>query len=1254
MTVEIDVTEPIAKLPEPEVTFPNQEKLDEFKQNFDVEAASREGLTDSDIVGYIQEYFPEFDYEQATSEQEVMDERGNLILVPGYTDRELVQFFTKALPLDPAEALAREAERGMLKSAPMTGGLMTGARLGSPFGLPGTVIGGAVGLWSGWEFGDTVDKLLYDQSPYAPSVRPWAEAGTTLGTGAAFPLAPFSVTSKLTPGTIRWLQSISGLSGRTTPVESMLKTAAERPGRFLMAETTALGGSSVGSLYSEKIFPGETYPRIGFEIVGGIFSPISIGTRAIEATAEKIVSLASREARMGRQGVALREWLMKNAPVDKSADKETQAAQREQYVGKIYSILSTREGKIQAAKEIGIDLQAHPELLETRSTASVLDDPVIRGLQAKLGLDPKDGARIRKSIERDYAGLQNLIQIMEASGDPSIISQAAKMRQDYYRSLILRRLDLANLNAVDLISKIKPGDPRAAMNASETVESLTEQAIKDVRLYEKDLYDAVDKTETMSLSNFIDEYMKMEQELLDNEVVLPGVITGLFNKARGTSVEIGEESSQQLARLDRRIRNAEENIAKVRSAHPESVEGAESLYDTTSAFDIQLAEIQEAIRTLEKTPIKDLPFAGPEKNRQLNVLRNRAQIIDAQLSKSDLSRMSETPLAPEAITIGEAMRARSLLLNKAREASSSKRFTEAHFLSDLADSIRDDFGIASGGDDVNLATLTDNQKALKKAFGFSSAMNDVFTRAFPGAVLARNRSGARKIMPELLSKTIFSGGGDATSLKYDELDNAMVFAANELGTDYNATAHARIGSMRAAHSDILRSKFEELIDKDGKVTPDKLFKFNRDYRNVLFDEAGNSRFPELTESLSDLKSAQEAVDIVTKRQGRYQDALENSFIFSQLPLAGTNPRKLISNVLGTPKYRGADDPTGAFVKLIRQAKSADAQRLANGQKEGAVKGLKDVVLEEAWSYSSGVNSKTGVDEFNFKAYSDYLTTPLKSGGLSPLAIMQREGVLSSGEATRLAYILKEGVKVQGQRGLAKNAQEVAGEPVGLGTRGLDTFVRLVGLRIGRKATQMAPGQGQGLAEPAMIANEFGMLLNIPRIAHRDLLLEAMENPEVFKLLLEKADNIGPKSINRRRRLNSFLLNAGLISAEDAERDRRRRQADPRQLKVRPDNLREREAAPEERPRREVTPRREEDIPGITSPLTQLDRTPAAPTVAGAAAPRPAPFVVAQAPVASPPPAQQARPADRSRFAAAFPSDITAPFIKQQGIETLLS
>jgi len=66
----------------------------------------------------------------------------------------------------------------------------------------------------------------------------------------------------------------------------------------------------------------------------------------------------------------------------------------------------------------------------------------------------------------------------------------------------------------------------------------------------------------------------------------------------------------------------------------------------------------------------------------------------------------------------------------------------------------------------------------------------------------------------------------------------------------------------------------------------------------------------------------------------------------------------------------------------------------------------------------------------------------------------------------------------------------------------------------------------------------------------------------------------------------------------------------------------------------------------------LDRTPAFPT-RSAAAPRSSPIVVAQAPVDSTPQAQQARPADRSRFAAMFPEDVTSSLIKAQGIESLL-
>ena len=207
------------------------------------------------------------------------------------------------------------------------------------------------------------------------------------------------------------------------------------------------------------------------------------------------------------------------------------------------------------------------------------------------------------------------------------------------------------------------------------------------------------------------------------------------------------------------------------------------------------------------------------------------------------------------------------------------------------------------------------------------------------------------------------------------------------------------------------------------------------------------------------------------------------------------------------------------------------------------------------------------------------------------------------------------------------------------TKGFDTLVRLIGLRVGRKATQIAPGQGQGLAEPMMIANEFSALLNIPRLAHRDILLEAVENPEMFKLLMEKANQAGPKGLALQRRFNTFLLNSGYISATDYEREQKRREFNPRDLRNMPSNI------------------------NPPKPQASLERSPAAPT-GGASAPEPRPFVVAQRPVAQQPPAQTtsdssgvaSSPEMRARYKRDYPNDIVSSLIPDapgQGIESLL-
>jgi hypothetical protein len=208
-------------------------------------------------------------------------------------------------------------------------------------------------------------------------------------------------------------------------------------------------------------------------------------------------------------------------------------------------------------------------------------------------------------------------------------------------------------------------------------------------------------------------------------------------------------------------------------------------------------------------------------------------------------------------------------------------------------------------------------------------------------------------------------------------------------------------------------------------------------------------------------------------------------------------------------------------------------------------------------------------------------------------------------------------------------------PGNIVTRGIDTVFRLVGLRVGRKATQVAPGQGQGLAEPMMIADEFSAFLNVPKMKHRDLLLRAVEDPDFFKLLMEKGGEGGPRSVRLRNRLNAYLYDAGFVGATDYEREKQRREFDPRELRNMPrQTVRPPVAIPQQRLQEQNLRNAPPNLPppnqqGALVPPVQT------PTLDRGAAPRP----VQQASAAPQrPPIQSSGPVDRTRYAALFPED----------------
>jgi hypothetical protein len=1218
------------------------ERLEAFKGGFDIEQASRAGLTDQDIIGYIRDVFPEFDYDAATSIQTVTDENGNEVKVPGYTDREIVSFFTKASEAGPLEAIGTELTRGAIQSGPamyLGGlGLETGMAMGNPLAA---LTLGAIGFGAGYLAGDKIQSYFLPQEPYAPSVRPYAEGALTVGSGSTAIIAPYMWTGKLIPeGTKAYVNNVARLNGRNifttdpsklTPMESIGRRAVEKPVRYLTGEAAPLLSSGYAASISEQKYPGDMLARMAYETGAGLLSPVSIVGNLAENIWNRGAAFFSEEAQQTRQGVALIDWLKKNAPIQPGLGKEESDAARVAYVQGIFEKLQKPDEVQEIAAEMGIKMPK-------RTTASLLEDPVILGLQSNLGQDRVDGARMRAAINRDYLGMANLIDLMKNSGDPALIAESAKLQAEFFQGIVARKLDDANLAALNLIKKIDPNDPRAGMRASKVIENLTNKTMLQLRAFEKKLYNNIDKNQVLpeGPQSFLDEFTRIEQDLLDNEITIPGAVRRLAFKARGESADQADINAEAINRLQKNIANSGDTIRRIQARNPGAYAAIEGSFSGVDSPELQLSNIQDmrvaltADKALSKFKIK-----ADERADRVRLLDKKAEIISDTLQIKDLSNQKPFAEVPEQINIGELMAARSVLLNRARQASSNKDFMSAHFYSDLADAIKDDLSVASGGPDADPKTLTENQVAIQTATEFTKAFHDAFSRSFPSTVLAKSKSGARKVMPELLYKSLFSGGGDATALKYDGLEQAMRFADDRLGVSDKQVARnirllddipisqaegvlegldqpfSRVGSMRIAQNMLLRNLVSDpkIVGTDGKINAENLRRHLYDYRNVYFDENNVSRFPGLTEDLQDLQKAQSLVDTVLAQKGAYEDAVKNSFVLSQLELAGTNPEKLIRNIIGAPGSRTADDPAGAFKDLIRYAKAADQRFAAEGKPTGALKGIVDIVLERGRQYASGTNRKTGEVEFNMKGFADYLRQPLNGlKGDSALLVMQREGALTSDEAVRLNKILNYGIASQGQRGLADPSGTVPGTII---TNGMDTMLRLIGLRVGRKATQMAPGTGQGLAEPAMIANEFSALLNVPKMKHADLMMRAMEDPDFFRLLMEKGGEGGPKSVGIRRSLNAYLYNAGLISATDYEREKQRREFDPRETRQR--------VKPVVRPPVEL-PSQVPSGPPLSQTVPMPPSRPSSPT----------PQPVAQA--------QPSGPVDRARFAAVFPED----------------
>jgi len=1205
-----------------------------FASSFDVKRATKAGMTDHQMVLAISEAFPNFDLEAAKK--------------AGVTDRQIISRFAGTSEKGPTETIGTVLSKSAVKAIPAVAAAGPAAAIGfSVAGPPGAMVFGAGSLLASMPVGEWLSGLFYPDETYPPSVSPYATGAETAGYGMLFANLPYFYESVAANSGAAISSKINKLIGRQdkTPLDQIILNAIEKPKRYLFGEAGSATTAGMGGYYAEQLKPGSESFRIALETAGGFLSPTTWAMKGVDS----IASIVSKPARERRAGRALHSWLLENKPKDIKIDGKEITG--EQYVRGLLEKLSNPDNVTQLALKMGIPEDQIPKLL----TAAHLDDPLIRGLQSRMAQDKKEGARIRQLLQQDYGGMTNLLGLMMGSGDPQLVARAIIMRKNFMEGVIARRLDEANAEANEVARTIlRIDDPRASMKANQAVENSLDRANKDLRKHENKLYEAIDGSEAVQLQSFIKQYEQTLKEMDSFTVSMPKAFKNLYHKARGESLQQVEQRDRTMSRLDQRIQNAQEWLSKERASRPKIIEEALSLGRVAedSVGEDRLSQIQSAIKIIEGGYIP-----GLKKNKYKTILEKEAQILDATLEKQRLSQTPlETGIEPEMLTVEDLRSARTTALNMARGlVSDGTKFNEARMISDIADSLVDDLGIAAGGRDADLSTLTPNQVAMRTAADFSKSYHDVVDRAIPSVILKRNRQGARAIMPEVNSAAIFRGGSDATALKYDQLERALDFTAKTLGETSVGSAQqiaaaqgkmienplyeaftpdvleafdraGRVGTTRAAYDAILRAMAQkDIMGADNKVDPKKLSDFMQKNRNIFFSESGEARFPDLVADLSNAETANNALRVIQDRKSYFETKLRNSDLTQTALRYPGNPQKLISTTIGEPgNPANSSEPENLLRRMARRVKVFDEQRAAAGQETGAVQGLKDMIFDAAFKHAEGqINKQTGKPtDFSFGHFSDYLRRPIVRGGRSPVEILRQEGILSEAEVGRFLEFVKEGVKSQASKALADTP--VPTEPGNLVTRQFDKFVRLMGLRAGRQVTRAMPGQGQGLAEPGMISEEFEILARVPRVFHRDLILKAIEDKDFFQQLLQKGVDAEP--LGAKRRFNAWLLANGFVSEDDVREDEARRQGQRTETRK----------FESEGTRPAI--RRSTETPTVSPPPVRVQPQ-AKPPIQTQQRVSPAPPPVAQAP------APASNPMDRARLAAAFPND---PILKLMG------
>lgn len=1152
-------------------------------------------------------------------------------------------------------AAAGEGAKAVIREATDTTGQLTpGAR---PFEIGGETLGFVVGGGAPAIGRGVLSKI--GQTGIGQKLGISAEATVNpVNLGAA----EFLSVAADNPGMINAFNRAVG--GGLAKTERFLtggfETAARSPGIAALTETVSGTAAGVAGGTAEVLDPGDLSTRLIAELVAGLANPTSLVLGVIPDVFRTIRTFVpgggGADARARNKVAKDLASIRANLP--------------EEAVGSFDEVL---ELLMKEADDLDIDIGAARETRRETpvfTAAEKTNNLFLKTIQQiVMQRDPKARQEILNRSRAGTEAVSRLVDDLFDSYEPAALGAASRAQQKLFKKRMEDILNLRIASALERIEKIQGTDSAAKIQAGTTLKEGIIKALDDVREIESQLYRDIDQTMPMSADEIVKAYDDEFVSYPEKELGVSKIIQAFVNRARGeadeveevvdpfldilspdSNVNIGSVSAGADGRPTRVILRKDKAPGYDREEFGRVVELESGKFRATRNV---YPGDEEIVRTgtpefFAASPITGKPLDPEEMVRTSDdlfdtegeaiafILRNQNNIKGVNPSERNIIRGIKAPKkAPidkkevQGITSGDLIKFRSDMLRLARESKGEG--VEAGFYAKLAKAADDDIGAKNfqNMSKEQIDQLSKQEYAfmrdLSAANAFSKQLNDVFTRAFGGDLVAKTASGRDRIIPELAAEKFLAGSGEAATARSLQLDEAINFAINA-SSDVRGPFDVRTmdldalrGSVKGAEETILRAVAANALDQtpDGpRLNPARLQTFLRQKGGFI-----QERYPNLYQELQDANTAEVLLRSTQEGLERADKQLDKMASFRAFLGKDTNPSAEIDRLVGSPGVKvnpKAEQNLNRLIAFSRKSKD-----------ENVMEGLKLAIYDAAYNHA-----KRSDGSIDFNKLNRYLFEPMARKQSSVMDILQRKGLLAdadgANEFKNMKELITRGRRFQetlesptpGMEGV--EGAELITEPgffeafaarfIGAGAAG--TLARKFGL--GDRGGIMIPSAGAELAR--------GILTKLPQGRAWEFLTEAAKDPLLMADLLKKMESRAEvEELARSRRLKAVLTTAGGRALADI--------LEPSKYRGTPTGADRQPAAVEQTTR---------PVP-ISQTIQGETRRPVAPP-ARQVAPQPRP--TAPRPQAAAP--QSNLQQSRRQFAELFPTDITSGIIRGQG------